>query len=51
MKYLGVISFSDNAVIKRFNITNKNDMEIDRLERRLNMNYNDDKYYTNIWEE
>lgn len=46
-KYLEIITFGSKEVIARFDLSDKSDSQIDRIERGYNINLNHDKYYTN----
>ncbi len=47
-KYLEIIAFEKNMVIRRIDVTSKNDRAIERIEGGYNINLNHDLYYTNI---
>jgi hypothetical protein len=51
MKKLQVVKYDGGDVVKEFDVTNKGEREIDRLDIGLNINLNHEEYYTRIVEE
>ena len=45
-KYIEIKTFDSGEVIKRLDITGKNDSLADKIESGMNINLNHDKYYT-----
>lgn len=49
-KYIEVIRYSDKEVVKRMDVSDKNDRAIDRIDSGININMNHEEYYTMIVE-
>lgn len=48
-KYLEVISF-EGGVVKRLDVTNESDRNIDRIEIGVNINLNHELFYTSLYD-
>lgn len=48
--YLEVVAYSDNKVIRRFDITDKSEIQIERLDNGIKRKMNHTYYYTFIRE-
>lgn len=49
-KYIEIKKYDDEKVVKRLDVTDKSDRDIDRIEKGMNINLNHDKYYTFSYE-
>ena len=45
-KYIAVISYDTEEVVKKIDVTGKSESQIDRIENGLNINLNHNKFYT-----
>lgn len=45
-KYLEIISYKEKSVVKRLDVTNESERNIERIETGININLNHDEYYT-----
>jgi len=49
-KYLEIIDMDTDAVIRRMDVSNKTETQIERIDNGLNINLNHDKYLTVVKE-
>jgi hypothetical protein len=47
-KYIEVIGYDEENVVKRLDVSNKTDRSIDKIESGMNINLNHDQFYTVI---
>lgn len=45
-KYLQIVAFQSETVVKRIDVTGKSESQIDKIDRGMNTNLNHDDYYT-----
>lgn len=49
-KYIEIVSFCDESISKRIDVTEKSDRMIDKIDIGLNINLNHEIFYTRIVE-
>lgn len=49
-KYLEIVEFVTGNAVKRIDVTNQSESEIQRIERGFNINLNHEKYFTSTVE-
>lgn len=45
-KYIEIVAYGSDEVVKRLEVTGKSNREIERIDRGMNINLNHEDYYT-----